>query len=60
MKEIKEQTFEDYLKDRHIEVFHGIADDCPDDFELWLSNLGADDFIHLAQEYTKQQLSLKK
>ena len=42
--------FEDFLKDKHAEQYHGLDDDMPDAFEHWLSNLDVDELIKFADE----------
>lgn len=49
---MKTQTFEDYLKDRHIEMFPEILDDdLPDHFDNWLANVEVDDLLTWADLY---------
>lgn len=45
------KTFEDYLKQVHDKQYTGTADDAPDDYENWMSNMGADEFIKYSGEY---------
>ena len=42
--------FEDFLKDKHAEQYHGLDDDMPDDFERWVSNLDAQELIDFADQ----------
>lgn len=44
-------TFEDFLKERHVEDYHGTDDDMPEAFDSWLCDLGADDWIELGNNY---------
>lgn len=44
-------TFEDFLKEKHAEDYHGIDDDMPDDFDNWLAGLQVDDIIAYADEW---------
>jgi len=44
-------TFEDYLKEVHDKQYHGTADDAPDDYENWLSNVDQEDMIAYADLY---------
>ena len=54
----KNQTFESFLQDKHMEDYHGLDDDAPDAYEGWLENLQIDDFIAYGQEYGKQEYEL--
>lgn len=45
------KTFEDYLKQIHDKQYRGISDNAPDDYENWVSNMGADEFIEYSSEY---------
>jgi len=42
--------FEDFLKEEHASNYHGADDDMPDDFDNWLGNLQADEYINLGNE----------
>ncbi len=44
-------SFEDYLQEEHAKDYHGTDDDMPDAFDHWLSELQADDFLRLGDEY---------
>ena len=44
-------TFEDFLKGRHSEDYHGTDDDMPDAFEGWLRDLDVDGWIELGNSY---------
>ncbi len=49
MNKIKD--FESYLRDFHADQCEGVLDDdMPDNYEAWLENLGADDFIMYADK----------
>ena len=45
------QKFEDYLKDEHMEAYHGTDDDAPDAYEAWLSEMDMDILIKYADVY---------
>jgi hypothetical protein len=47
----KYKDFEDYLQTAHDAQFVGTGDDAPDDYEDWMSNLSADDWITYADKY---------
>lgn len=44
-------TFEDFLKDRHAEGYHGIDDDMPGSFDSWLASMDVAECIEHAEEY---------
>ena len=46
---MKQQTFEEYLQDRHAVQYHGTDDDMPDDYERWLEDLDKQMLITEAQ-----------
>lgn len=45
------ENFEDFLKEKHAEDYHGTDDDMPDAFDDWTTTLDADEFIEYANEY---------
>lgn len=48
------KDFEDYLQTKHAEQAHGVLDDdMPDDYERWLSDLSAEEFIEYADKYAR-------
>lgn len=48
------KDFEDYLQTKHAEQAHGVLDDdMPDDYERWLSDLSAEEFIEYAEKYAR-------
>lgn len=51
----KTQTFEEYLKDRHAEDYHGTDDDMPDAFDTWLVNLPVDRIIEFAEYWGRSK-----
>lgn len=53
-------TFEDFLKEKHGEEYHGTDDDMPDAFDDWLGKLDADEFIKYADEYGAELLKTKQ
>lgn len=54
----KNQTFEQFLADKHMENYHGCDDDAPDAFDGWLENLEIQEVMDYAQEYGKQEYEL--
>lgn len=51
------KNFEDFLKDKHAENYHGTDDDMPDAFDSWLTDdLQVDDLIQYANEYTAKKM----
>ena len=44
-------TFEDYLEDIHAEDYHGLDDDMSDNFDAWVADLEADNFISYGQKF---------
>jgi hypothetical protein len=46
-----ENTFEDFLMEKHSEQYVGLGDDMPDDFSDWLSNLDIDEFLDYGTLY---------
>jgi hypothetical protein len=47
-------TFEDFLKEKHAEDYHGLDDDMPDAFDSWLTDdLQVDDIILYADQYRR-------
>jgi hypothetical protein len=49
-----EETFEDFLQEKHADQYVGTDDMMPDDFEDWIMDLSADDFIDFANEWGKK------
>jgi hypothetical protein len=43
--------FEDFLRDKHAEKYHGLDDDMSDAFEDWLTNIDVQDVIDYAEEW---------
>lgn len=56
----KEETFEDYLKNRHAQVYQGLDDEMSDDYDKWFTELQIDDVIQYANEHTEILLSQQK
>ena len=45
-------SFEEFLKDQHMELFPALLDDdIPDHFDNWLGSLNSDDFIGYADAF---------
>lgn len=55
---MKQQTFEEYLRDRHAAQYHGTDDDMSDDFDGWLVNLEIDKVIEYADRWGKESNSI--
>lgn len=49
----KIQDFEDFLKDKHAEDYHGTDDDMPDAFDNWISNLDVEEWLAYGDEFKK-------
>ncbi len=49
-------NFEGFLIDKHADQYTGLDDDMPDDFNDWIENLDADDFIRYANQYCQKML----
>lgn len=58
MNNMKQQTFEEYLQERHAAQYHGTDDDMSDDFDGWLVNLEIDKFIEYADRWGKESNSI--
>lgn len=48
---MKTKYFEDYLQDKHAAQYVGLDDEMPDDFNEWLQELDADEWILYAEKY---------
>lgn len=56
---MKNTTFEDFLKETHIELNPQILDDdLPDSFEDWLANLPVEMWLALGEKHSREQFSL--
>lgn len=44
------QPFEEFLREKHAEDYHGFDDEMPDAFETWLGELDGNDFIEYGNE----------
>ena len=54
MKKMKNQTFNEFLEEWHIELYPELLDDdLPDAYDNWLADLSADDFIKYGDFYGK-------
>jgi hypothetical protein len=51
------KDFEEFLEDEHSEVYVGLDDDMPDDFNYWLCDLDPDEWIELGDKYADQRVS---
>lgn len=51
---MKQQTFEEYLQDRHAVQYHGTDDDMPDDFDQWIAELDQNKVIEYAERWGKE------
>lgn len=51
MKKIHVYSFEDFLKEKHAEVYHGTDDHMPDAFDSWLEDIQIDGLIELGSEF---------
>lgn len=57
------QTFEEFLKDRHAESYHGLDDDMPDSYDNW--ELDGEEYMEYAQiwgdiQYQEGRISATK
>ncbi|KKR00137.1 MAG: hypothetical protein UT24_C0016G0026 [Candidatus Woesebacteria bacterium GW2011_GWB1_39_12] len=57
---MKYKDFEDFLRKKHADQYTGTDDLMPDDYEDWLMDLSADDFIDFGNEYGKVIKSFMK
>ena len=46
---MKDNTFEDYLQEKHSEQYYGLDDDMPDDYDDWVGNLDVQELIDFAE-----------
>lgn len=51
---MKTTNFEDFLKDKHAENYHGFDDDMSDSFDAWLGELDGEEYIYFADEYANK------
>jgi hypothetical protein len=49
-----EDLFEDFLKDKHAEDYHGTDDDMYEDFEAWLCDLDVQELLDYGNELAKK------
>jgi hypothetical protein len=54
------RTFEQFLEDRHAEIYHGLDDDMVDAFDKWLSELDNDQLISYANDYGIRMFAVGK
>lgn len=58
MSNMKEQTFEEFLQDKHALTYTGTDDDMSDDFDEWVTELSVNKVLEWAQRWgdiTKHQ-----
>ena len=59
MPNMKSPTFEDFLRERHAELFPTVLDDdMPDHFDNWLGQLDGEEYMEFAQAYGDQAYNL--
>lgn len=51
LAEPKYQTFEEFLKEKHMEDYHGTDDDAPDAFDHWITQLDTQEVMDFAEEW---------
>lgn len=51
---MKQQTFEEYLQERHSAQYIGTDDSMPDDYEDWISRLDVQEVIDYAEKWGDQ------
>jgi hypothetical protein len=51
---MKNNTFEEFLQNKHSEDYHGLDDDMPDAFEAWMSQLDVAEVEEYAEEWGRQ------
>lgn len=47
---MKRITFDEFLREKHAENYHGFDDDMPDAFDAWVGELEVEDVIDYAEE----------
>jgi hypothetical protein len=53
---MKERTFEDFLQERHSELYPMVLDDdLPDSFDNWLGELDGEDYIKYADLFAQER-----
>ena len=52
---MKNQTFENYLREIHAENYHGLDDDMPDDFERFITETDVSKIMEWAELWGKIQ-----
>lgn len=54
--DIRPLSFEDFLQEKHAELFPTVLDDDgPDHFDDWLGSLDGEDYIKYAEEYGERK-----
>ena len=61
MKQMKLDSFDDFLNEKFFEENPGtLDDDWPDAYSDWLANQDVDDLVRWGQEYSDKRLELNK
>lgn len=60
MEKISKHPFEDFLKEKHAEDYHGTDDDMSDAFDAWLTDMQVDDLIGLGNQFGNMILGINK
>ncbi len=53
IKTMKNQTFEQFLNDKHANQYQGLDDEMPDDRNDWLENLDVQEVLDFVEEWEK-------
>lgn len=51
---MKQETFEEFMKEKHAEDYHGLDDDMPDAFDNWLGEIDGADMMDYAEEFGRK------
>jgi hypothetical protein len=54
------KTFEEFLKEKHAEDYHGTDDDMSDSFDAWIDALDPSDVMDYAEEALQAAYASKK
>lgn len=52
----EKKPFEEYLKDKHAEDYHGLDDEMGESFDNWVGNLDCDSLIDYGDEFVRKLL----
>ena len=52
---MKQETFRDFLEDKHASDYMGLDDDMGEDYDNWVAELDDDELIDYGEVYGKQQ-----